>query len=318
MSGEPYVLDSAATLCFLLAAVITSGLVPQSNILKGRVAMRNLLTALLIAFAAVPAAAQLPAPGSTYHLLFATSGIFHTIGSQLVPPGPSSFGNIPSADWQVTNSAFNGYLPGASGWNGTSRIYHSILSLSGNNAASRLAVDGPVYNMHGGPAVRYDEFGEEIVTATEVWTGSTGIGGWATFSCGMWNSSSSGTTGRIGSAIEGNSNWINRGINRGCNLSARLYGLSPAFVAPLWGDYDGSHTVDGGDFLSWQRQLGQQPTATFAAARAFTSDLSQGVNVADLAVWREYNGQSLPASTTVPEPSACALALIALAARRRK
>jgi hypothetical protein len=72
----------------------------------------------------------------------------------------------------------------------------------------------------------------------------------------------------------------------------------------LAGDFNNDKTVDGADFLRWQR--GQSPTP-----------LSQ----ADLNVWRANFGQSLlavPALSPVPEPSTALLLPLGVVAARRR
>jgi hypothetical protein len=267
--------------------------------------------------------------------VFATQEMLRTTTSPAVPPPFGRFGGVAAADWQVTNAAFNVGLPGTLGWDGVSPLYQSIISISGNNAVSRVSIAGPVYNMHGellatghadlfdgdlAAVVGYDEHGEAIVDDLQTWTGSEGIGVWSGTSCQAWNSTSSMTTGRVGSALATTPSWLSMGVNRTCNLSARLYAVSLALVAPLWGDYDGSGTVDGGDFLEWQRQLGQEPSATFTAARAFTANATQPptINAADLAVWRTYYGAMLSPPTVIPEPATWTILLAGLAASGRR
>jgi hypothetical protein len=300
--------------------------------------MRVWLAALFVASTPIIAAAQLPTPGSTYHLLFASQERVRTTTSPSVPPAFGRFGGIDAADWQVTNAAFSASLPGTLGWDGVAPLYRSILSISGDNAVSRLStvVGGPVYNLHGellaaghadlfdgnlGAAVGYDEYGAAIMENLQIWTGSNSTGVWAGTSCGAWNNTSSMSGGRIGSVSDSSSNWLSMGINKNCNETARLYGVSHALTAPLWGDYDASGAVDGGDFLEWQRQSGQAPSAAFAAARAFTANAAQSpiVNMADLAVWRDYLGETLPPAAPVPEPGAWGMLLagVAVCWRRR-
>lgn len=75
-------------------------------------------------------------------------------------------------------------------------------------------------------------------------------------------------------------------------------------VTSLGGDFNNDKTVDGADFLRWQRGLSPTP-------------LSQ----ADLSIWRANFGQSLlavPAVSAVPEPSTALLIMLgAISARRR-
>jgi hypothetical protein len=58
------------------------------------------------------------------------------------------------------------------------------------------------------------------------------------------------------------------------------------YVPPLLGDYDQTGTVDGADFLAWQRQYGQV-ASPYAAA---DGDGSGTVDQPDLAVWSNYYG----------------------------
>lgn len=79
------------------------------------------------------------------------------------------------------------------------------------------------------------------------------------------------------------------------------------------GDFDDDGTVDGADFLTWQRQLG----ATADPAGEGADGNGDGVvNGEDLAVWREgfVGNEAAPAAAplSVPEPSAAALLLVGL------
>ncbi len=136
--------------------------------------MRILIAAVVVILAPALCRADLPAPGSTYHLLFATSNFYRTTSTQSIPPPTLRFGNIAGADYQVTSSAFAASLPSTGPWDGVSPIYRAILSITGDNARDRLSVSGPVLNMHGtelasghadlfdgslAAAVDYDELG---------------------------------------------------------------------------------------------------------------------------------------------------------------
>jgi hypothetical protein len=293
--------------------------------------MRRLLFGMLIAVGllvlAIPASlAALPAPGSTYHLLFATSNTYRPSSVPSIPPPSLQFGSIAAADWLATNAAHSGALPGAATWNQVTPIYRSVLSIAGDHARYRLSVLGPVLNVHGtqlatghvdlfdsnlSAPVAYDELGTLISASPDVWTGCTSVGTAAGQTCGTWNNPSSGVTGRIGSAIDSDE-WINTGTNKPCNQLSRLFGLSPALTAALWGDYDGSGTVDGRDFLAWQRNVGKsgaQLSASFVAARSFIDgNRADPVGAVDLEVWTQFYGQSLPpAITSVPEPGLAGL-----------
>jgi hypothetical protein len=88
------------------------------------------------------------------------------------------------------------------------------------------------------------------------------------------------------------------------NLTAFTQRFAQTGPTSLAGDFNNDKTVDGADFLRWQR--GQSP-----------SPLSQ----ADLNVWRANFGQSLlaaPALSLVPEPSTALLLPLGVAAARRR
>ena len=86
------------------------------------------------------------------------------------------------------------------------------------------------------------------------------------------------------------------------NLTAFTQRFAQTGPTTLAGDFNNDKSVDGADFLRWQR--GQSPTP-----------FSQG----DLAVWRANYGQSilaLPATLPTPEPSTVFLLLFGVAAAR--
>lgn len=76
-------------------------------------------------------------------------------------------------------------------------------------------------------------------------------------------------------------------------------------------DFDGDGDVDGQDFLTWQKGFG---TGTTLAQGDANGD--GAVNAADLTIWKSKFGlpPAVAASGAVPEPAACCLAAIALAA----
>jgi hypothetical protein len=89
------------------------------------------------------------------------------------------------------------------------------------------------------------------------------------------------------------------------------------FVAPTASnaDFDGNGTVDGRDFLIWQR--GQGGAGGHSAGDANGDNT---VNAADLAIWKSQFGSS--ALSAVPEPGAAVLLILGLStavasARRR-
>jgi serralysin len=80
-------------------------------------------------------------------------------------------------------------------------------------------------------------------------------------------------------------------------------------VAPT-GDFDGSGTVDGHDFLMWQRSLG-------ASGANLPADGNRDgvVNAADLALWKQSFGQSpgaMEVAGAVPEPPGATLLIVSL------
>ncbi len=285
------------------------------------------LSLLLVPVAATFAQTQPPGvePGEKYHLLFATSEFFAITTSPAVPPAPSEFGSLAGGDWNVTFAAFvAGRVPG---WNGLELIYQAILSINGNNARDRIAIEGKIFNTHFdllandlsdlwdgslATAVDYDEFGNLITTSTDVWTGTNISGFHSSDSCGDWNSPLGANLGSIGNATGSGNNWINF-ARKSCDESARLYGISPAITLPDSADFNGDNVVDGLDFLTLQQTLGTVgPLATHANGDANGDDF---INDADLAVWEAQYGNTPPisaVSAAIPEPTTCTLALAAL------
>lgn len=77
----------------------------------------------------------------------------------------------------------------------------------------------------------------------------------------------------------------------------------------LAGDYDANGTVDGSDFLLWQRTLGAEVTAGSGADGSGNGF----VDAADLGVWRDHFGETASAvrvsASNVPEPASITLLL---------
>jgi hypothetical protein len=74
-------------------------------------------------------------------------------------------------------------------------------------------------------------------------------------------------------------------------------------------DFDGDGDVDGQDFLTWQRGLGQTGTGTLTTGDANDDN---DVDGADLAIWRQQFGPGAPV-TAIPEPASAGLCLVSLA-----
>ena len=87
-----------------------------------------------------------------------------------------------------------------------------------------------------------------------------------------------------------------------------------AYEYTLGGDFDSDGDVDGGDFLAWQRGLGQASGATPADGDANADAAVDGI---DLGIWQGDFGEAPfgslgvgSASTAIPEPSCFALVLM--------
>jgi hypothetical protein len=86
-------------------------------------------------------------------------------------------------------------------------------------------------------------------------------------------------------------------------------------LVPADADYDSDGDVDGGDLLTWQRNLGAA-----GAGRAGDANHDRLVDAADLAVWRaQFQSAAAPAHS-IPEPTTLGLvaagALVHLVRRR--
>jgi hypothetical protein len=74
-------------------------------------------------------------------------------------------------------------------------------------------------------------------------------------------------------------------------------------------DFDGDGDVDGQDFLTWQRGLGQVGTGTLMTGDANDDN---DVDGDDLAIWRQQFGPGAPV-TAIPEPASAGLCLVSIA-----
>lgn len=86
-------------------------------------------------------------------------------------------------------------------------------------------------------------------------------------------------------------------------------GIVSYLAGGLLGDYDGSDSVDGNDFLLWQRTFGS--TTELAA----DGDASGQIDAGDLTVWKQAFGQpaGVAAVGAVPEPATLYLAALVAA-----
>ena len=162
-------------------------------------------------------------------------------------------------------------------WDGLTILYHAILSTGTVNAASRIQVYGPVYNTHGGllaanaaglwsgsllAPVGYDEYGTAITSYSLVWTGTVPDGSWAGDGCRAWNDPGNGFYGNVGNALQSNGEWISWSLQT-CNLTARLYGISPLIPAMAGLSAGGTATfMDGSTSLGTAAVSGNQATFT--------------------------------------------------------
>jgi len=76
-------------------------------------------------------------------------------------------------------------------------------------------------------------------------------------------------------------------------------------------DFDQDADVDGGDFLSWQRQFGLSSGASPSMGDA---DFDQDIDQDDLFAWQQQFGGSVnvaPVAVTIPEPATFSLVLLA-------
>ena len=114
-----------------------------------------------------------------------------------------------------------------------------------------------------------------------------------------------------------------KGPSIGQYLIRRLQDYKLGHVFGIPGDYNADGHVDAGDYVRWRNTLGD--TGKFLAA---DGDGDEEIGIGDYAYWKLHYGESfddgpgaggLPASSTVPEPTAtgpCGLALLSLLAMR--
>ena len=265
---------------------------------------------LLFTFATSSATAQ-PAglqPGDSYHLIFATSGVQGLSSDTSLPPSNVGFfGGLDQADWIATFHAFNAGLPETADWDFLNPIYQTVLSTTDSPALERLEIAGPLFRTDGVlvaegledlfdggilAPVNVDEFGGVIVGSDDVWTGTEASGATSSSTCAELVSNSSVIDGRVGTINSTLAAWTSAS-DRSCNLTARLYGISPALTVPLTADFDGDLDVDGVDFLLLQQN---------------------GADAEDLENWVREFGTDLNADAVlaVPEPGGFLLALVAI------
>ena len=83
------------------------------------------------------------------------------------------------------------------------------------------------------------------------------------------------------------------------------------------GDFNGDNSVDGADFLIWQRNLGAADETSLNG----NGNNMNGVDAGDLTLWKNNFASATPTITGVPEPQSLSLlvgAISVLARRRRR
>jgi hypothetical protein len=125
------------------------------------------------------------------------------------------------------------------------------------------------------------------------------------------NNGGAGTAGALGPKPQADGGWAE--LDAISIVSFRDLGVAA--------DFDLDQTVDGFDFLTWQRNFGQGPDILRAAGDANRDGLN---NRADFLIWQREFGNSVAGSVAavaaVPEPSSALVALVgaALAGLRRR
>jgi hypothetical protein len=104
---------------------------------------------------------------------------------------------------------------------------------------------------------------------------------------------------------------ISTSVGPNANQRTEFDGVGYQLVQPssLPGDFDSDGDVDGADFVAWQTNF---PTGNSATTSQGDADGDGDVDGADFAAW-QANFPVAPSSGTVsvPEPTSCALAVIA-------
>lgn len=286
---------------------------------------------LLLPLAGSPAVAQvLTVPpglgaGDPYHLIFVTSGLKAIDSDTTLPPTNSNFfGGLDQADWVVTFHAWSVQFPATGPWDFVNPIYQAILSTDTVSAASRLEVSGPIYRVDGSLVatseadlfdgsldvpLSLDELGNTVPTNLNVWTGTNSSGGSVLGeNCGgNFSSNASSQSGWVGSPGSTGSNWTSAS-SRSCNLTGRLYGISPALTVPVRGDFNGDGLIDAADYTLWRDSEGQTGAGLAADANGDGT-----VDGDDYTIWTLDYGYEEPSSLGVPEPVGVAMLLGGLA-----
>lgn len=174
------------------------------------------------------------------HTIFVTSFQNTIITDSTFPPPEGMIGSLEGADWNCTWAA---YIAGLiSQWDGYQIVYKAVMSGPGINVKDRISVTAPVYNIHGDLVatssadiwdgslqnpILYDQSGTAVVTPYQAWTGSFSNGTATGNTCGSWNTQGSVIYGTVGDVRSKTGSWL-AATSRTCNLSARLYCISPA------------------------------------------------------------------------------------------
>ncbi|MEM8946696.1 MAG: esterase-like activity of phytase family protein, partial [Planctomycetota bacterium] len=113
-----------------------------------------------------------------------------------------------------------------------------------------------------------------------------------------------------------NGDWVLLGVvdngGTGANTIASFV-ASPTTPIPFdadTADFDNDSSIDGGDFLAWQRGA---DVATLAGLAHGDANHDGVVTSADLSIWQGQYGNATTAAAGVPEPSSLAVALPLLA-----
>ncbi|MEQ8209856.1 MAG: esterase-like activity of phytase family protein [Lacipirellulaceae bacterium] len=117
-----------------------------------------------------------------------------------------------------------------------------------------------------------------------------------------------------------NGNWLLVGVvDSGDQLSTNTI-ITFEATAITTADFNGSGTVEGGDFLHWQRERDSDAISFTADARDADGNRDGDVDADDLSLWTGGYGSAAVVAETVPEPSGImllAMSLVILSRRKR-